>query len=214
MMFQDGVQNDLPNQRLDTTLMKYWGGSGSNTGTNNLITCSSVAYLLFKRKYSWCKIISLSTSSTKIQKASDVPWIFSSHWKSGVIVSSTLRVDLKYKHCSQTFALHTWLHCTSFMISICAYFTNIYHTSMTHCSISVKPMIKWQVATCISVHMTNIYRNSLYLINVIFSHTSSTLTVFQYNWQLFTIFRYNLSEAKFLIYILILFTRCNMNLTL
>lgn len=149
--------------------MKYWGGSGSNTGTNNLITCSSVAYLLFKRKYSWCKIISLSTSSTKIQKASDVPWIFSSHWKSGVIVSSTLRVDLKYKHCCQTLALCTGLHCTSFMISISAYMTNIYHTSMTHCSISVKAMIKWQVR------------------------------VFQYIWPIFTVIQYTWSMSYLVI---------------
>lgn len=118
--------------------------------------CSSWAYLAFRRKYSWWRITSLSTSSTKIQKASEEPWTcpqkerereremgsyqgskkshqtktegisppwtapstddpqipapqhywrlflqipdcpftFSSHWKSGVIVSSTFRVDL------------------------------------------------------------------------------------------------------------------------
>ena len=74
--------------------MKYWGGSGSNTGTKNFSVCSSEANLLFSKKYSWCKMISLSTSSTKIHIASEFPWIFSSHWKSGVITSSTLNVDL------------------------------------------------------------------------------------------------------------------------
>lgn len=40
------LNRDLPIQRSDTTLMKYWGGSGSNTGTKNFTTCSSWANLL------------------------------------------------------------------------------------------------------------------------------------------------------------------------
>lgn len=125
--------------------MKYCGGSGSNTGTKKVTRCSSWAYLAFRRKYSWWRTTSLSTSSTKIQKASDEPCIckqqtysrqfndkilkmkeknyiyiifyiiiyscedetcnitviyrsflrltLSSHWKSGVMVSSTFRVE-------------------------------------------------------------------------------------------------------------------------
>lgn len=74
---------------------KYCGGSGSNTGTKNLTRCSSWQYLDLSKKYSWCKMTSESTSSTKIQKASEAPWIFSSHWKSGVMVNSTRSVDLR-----------------------------------------------------------------------------------------------------------------------
>ena len=65
--------NKAPSPPLVTsqlpTLMKYCGGSGSNTGTKKLTTCSSAEYLLLSRKYSLCRIISLSTSSTRIQKA-------------------------------------------------------------------------------------------------------------------------------------------------
>ena len=86
--------NALPNHLSETILMKYWGGSGSKTGTKNLSVWSSEENLFFSRKYSWWRIISLSTSSTRIQKASELPWIFSSHWKSGVTVNSTLIVDL------------------------------------------------------------------------------------------------------------------------
>ena len=39
--------------------------------------------MLLSKKYSWCKTTSESTSSTRIQNASDEPWVFSSHWKSG-----------------------------------------------------------------------------------------------------------------------------------
>ena len=90
-------QRFSPSHLSDTILIKYWGGSGSNTGTKNFNVCSSVANLLFNKKYSWCKMISLSTSSTKIHIASEFPWTFSSHWKSGVMESSTLRVDLQRK---------------------------------------------------------------------------------------------------------------------
>ena len=62
-------EGDLPIHVSDMTRMKYCGGSGSNTGTKNLTVCSSCENLLFSRKYSWCKITSLSTSSTTIQKA-------------------------------------------------------------------------------------------------------------------------------------------------
>ena len=88
-----------PSHLSDTILIKYCGGRGSNTGTKNFSVCSSEANLLFSRKYSWCKMISLSTSSTNIHIASEFPWTFSSHWKSGVITSSTLRVDLTRKTC-------------------------------------------------------------------------------------------------------------------
>ncbi len=54
--------------------MKYCGGSGSKTGTKNLTVCSSCANLLLSRKYSWCRITSLSTSSTTIQNACNMPF--------------------------------------------------------------------------------------------------------------------------------------------
>ena len=49
---------------------------------------------LLSRKCPWYKITSLSTSSTKIQKAWELPCTHSCHCKSGVIVSSACRVDL------------------------------------------------------------------------------------------------------------------------
>lgn len=59
--------------RSETTRMKYCGGRGSNTGTKKVTRCSSWAYLALSRKYSWWRMTSLSTSSTRIQKASDDP---------------------------------------------------------------------------------------------------------------------------------------------
>lgn len=53
--------------------MKYKGGRGSKTGTNILTRCSSSQNFCFRRKYSWCKINSPSTSSTNIQKPSALP---------------------------------------------------------------------------------------------------------------------------------------------
>ena len=38
--------NHSPIHLSETTRMKYWGGRGSNTGTKNLIRCSSSANLL------------------------------------------------------------------------------------------------------------------------------------------------------------------------
>lgn len=78
----------------DTILKKYWGGSGSKMGTKNLTECSSWQYFALSKKYSWWRMTSESTSSTRIQKASEAPCNFSSHWKSGVMVSSTFNIDL------------------------------------------------------------------------------------------------------------------------
>lgn len=61
----------LHSHRSETTRIKYCGGKGSKTGTKNVTRCSSWAYLDLSRKYSWWRMTSLSTSSTRIQKASD-----------------------------------------------------------------------------------------------------------------------------------------------
>ena len=78
----------------EMTRMKYCGGIGSNTRTNNLMVCSSSQNFCLRRKNLLWRIISLFPSSRRIQNASLCPWTFSSQWKSGVRVSSIRSVDL------------------------------------------------------------------------------------------------------------------------
>mmetsp|Transcript_3106 Transcript_3106/g.7164 ORF Transcript_3106/g.7164 Transcript_3106/m.7164 type:complete len:326 (-) Transcript_3106:3772-4749(-) len=88
-----GMVVSEPSQLSDTRRTKYCGGSGSSSVTVNDTAWSSSALICLSRKNSWCRIISPSLSSTMIQNPCANPWTFSSHWKSGVSVRSTLSTE-------------------------------------------------------------------------------------------------------------------------
>mmetsp|Transcript_2747 Transcript_2747/g.6037 ORF Transcript_2747/g.6037 Transcript_2747/m.6037 type:complete len:361 (-) Transcript_2747:2165-3247(-) len=74
----------------DTTLIKYWGGTGSAIGTVKLRVCSSSENDFLSTQYWLYSTCSLSWSSTSTQNGSTYPCSLSSHLKSGVMVRSTL----------------------------------------------------------------------------------------------------------------------------
>mmetsp|Transcript_1320 Transcript_1320/g.3149 ORF Transcript_1320/g.3149 Transcript_1320/m.3149 type:complete len:226 (-) Transcript_1320:708-1385(-) len=87
---ETGMTVWAPSQRSLTTLIKYWGGMGSYMDTVKVTVCSSSMNLPLRIKISLCSVVSPSTSSTMMWKSSEAPCTWLSHWKSGVMVSSTL----------------------------------------------------------------------------------------------------------------------------
>lgn len=62
---EDRNKTPSPIQVSETTLMKYCGGSGSNTGTKNFTVCSSWANLLQMDKYNLHSITTTKASHKK-----------------------------------------------------------------------------------------------------------------------------------------------------
>lgn len=83
-----GITCSACSQRSEMTLMKYWGGKGSNRGTTKERWWSTPTFSARKMKSSECKIYSESPSCTIIQKGSADPWKVLSHLNFSCVLKS------------------------------------------------------------------------------------------------------------------------------